>query len=47
MKRTKHIQTLSFVTQFKVEVLLPFTGCRKVLGKMPFSKLFDVLVREN
>ena len=26
---------LSFFTQFKIEFLLPFTGCRKVLGKMP------------
>ena len=26
---------LSFITQFKIEFLLPFTGCRKVLGDMP------------
>ena len=26
---------LSFVTQLKIEFLLPFTGCRKVPGKMP------------
>ena len=26
---------LSFITQFKIEFLLPFTDCRKVLGKMP------------
>ena len=25
---------LSFITQFKIEFLLPFTDCRKVLGKM-------------
>ena len=25
---------LSFITQFKIEFLRPFTGCRKVLGKM-------------
>ena len=25
----------SFVTQFKIEFLLPFISCRKVLGKMP------------
>ena len=25
----------SFITQFKIEFLLPFTSCRKVLGKMP------------
>ena len=28
------MKRLSFITQFKVEFLLPFTGCRKVLGKM-------------
>ena len=26
---------LSFKTRFKIEFLLPFTGSRKVLGKMP------------
>ena len=26
---------MSFITQFKIEFLLPFTGCRKVLEKMP------------
>ena len=26
---------LSFLTQFKIEFLLPFTSCRKVLGKIP------------
>ena len=25
---------MSFITQFKIEFLLPFTGCRKVLRKM-------------
>ena len=29
------MKRLSFITQFKIEVLLSFTGCRKVLGKMP------------
>ena len=29
---------VKFITQFKIEFLLPFTGCGKVLGKMP-SKL--------
>ena len=28
---------LNFLTQLKIEFLLPFTGCRKVLGKMPGS----------
>ena len=26
---------LSFITQFKIQFLLPFTSCRKVLKKMP------------
>ena len=26
---------LSFITQFKIEFLISFTSCRKVLGKMP------------
>ena len=30
----KQIKSLSFITRFKIEVLLPFTGWRKVLGKM-------------
>ena len=30
-----HMKRLSFITQFKIEFLLPFTGCRKVLAKMP------------
>ena len=34
-KRKNHIKRLSFITQFKIEFLLPFTSCRKVLGKMP------------
>ena len=34
-KRKKHMKILSFITQFKIEFLLPFTSCRKVLGKMP------------
>ena len=34
-KEKKHLERLSFITQFKIEFLLPFTGCRKVLGKMP------------
>ena len=28
---------LSFLTEVKIEFLLPFTGCRKVLAKMPVS----------
>ena len=34
-KKKKNTQRLSFITQFKMEFLLPFTGCGKVLGKMP------------
>ena len=33
-RRKKHMKGLSFITQFKIEFLLPFTCCRKVLGKM-------------
>ena len=29
------MKRLSFITQFKIEFLLPFTNCREVLGKMP------------
>ena len=29
---------LSLITQFKTELLLPFTSCRKVLGKKPESE---------
>ena len=28
---------LSFITQFKIQILLTFNGCRKVLEKMPDS----------
>ena len=33
-KEKKHLKRLSFITQFNIEFLLLFTGCRKVLGKM-------------
>ena len=29
------LQKLSLITQFKIQVLLQITGCRKMLGKMP------------
>ena len=29
------MKRLSFITQFKIEFLLPLTSCRKVLGNMP------------
>ena len=31
----KNTKKLSFITEFKIEFLLPFTNFRKVLGKMP------------
>ena len=34
-KQKKNMKRLSFITQFKIDFLLPFSGCRKVLGKMP------------
>ena len=40
-QRKKHMKRLSFITQFKIEFLLPFTGCRKVLGKMPLRSSWD------
>ena len=33
-KKKKNMR-LNFITQFKIEFLLLFAGCRKVLGKMP------------
>ena len=43
----KSMKRLSFITQFKIEFLLPFTDCRKVLRKIPeyivlFKKIFQV-----
>ena len=32
-KKTNDV--IEFHTQFKIEFLVPFTGCRKALGKMP------------
>ena len=34
-KRKKHMKKLSLINHFKIEFLLPFSCCRKVLGKMP------------
>ena len=36
-KKKKHIKTLNFIPKFKIKFLLPFTSCRKVLGKMPVN----------
>ena len=33
--KKKNKKRSSFITQFKIEFLLPFTGCEKGLGKMP------------
>ena len=33
--KKQQIKSLSFITRFKIELLPPFTGCRKVLGKIP------------
>ena len=35
------MKRLSFITRFKIEFLLSFTSCRKVLGKMPAQKLLS------
>ena len=34
-RRKTNMKRVSFITQFKIEFLLPFTGCRNVLGKIP------------
>ena len=37
---------LSLITQFKIELLLPFTGYRKVLGKKPDIYIY-IYISEN
>ena len=37
------MKRLSFITQFKIEFLLPFSGCRKVLGKMPVDNKCETI----
>ena len=37
------MKRLSFITQFKIEFLLLFNGCRKVLGKMPLLGIVKIL----
>ena len=34
-KNQKKHEEIGFITKFKIEFLPPFTGCRKVLGKLP------------
>ena len=49
-KKKKHMNRSSFITLFKIEFLLPFTSCGKVLGKMPgvmFLKRVNRHVRMN
>ena len=43
IKKKKHMQRLSFITQFMTDFLLPFTGCRKVFGKMPAQLLLKIV----
>ena len=38
--KKKHMKRLNVITQFKIEFLLLFSSCRKVLGKMPFYAWF-------
>ena len=42
------MKRLSFITQFKIEYLLMFTGCRKGLGKgleCPICRIHDFRIR--
>ena len=39
-KKKTSEEGLSFITKFKIEFLLPFTGFRKVLGKLPANAPF-------
>ena len=46
--KKKHLKKLSFITQLRIEFLLPFTSCRKVLGKMPeFRFIFESFVQKS
>ena len=40
LTRSVKLKRLSFITQFKIEFLLPFTGWREVVRKMP-GQLFS------
>ena len=37
------MKRLSFITQFKIKFLLPFIGCRKVLGKITILKITSLI----
>ena len=47
LTRRVKLKRLSVITQFKIEFLLPFTGCRKVLRKMPTLRVFFLCKRSN
>ena len=40
-KRKNTWKRFSFITQFKIELLLSFTSCRKVLGKIHVSRSWN------
>ena len=46
-KKKKNEGIEFFITQFKIEFLLPFTNCRKVLEKMPVceQKLANIIYK--
>ena len=41
------MKRLSFIAQFKIEFLLSFTSCRKVLGKMPDIYIYIYIYLKN
>ena len=40
------MKRLSFITQFKIQFLLLFTSCRKVLGKLPNLKVRNIFMEK-
>ena len=38
------LKRLCFITEFKIDILLPFTGCRKVQRKMPDNVHNDYII---
>ena len=46
-KKKKNTCRMSFITQFKIEVLRLLTVCRKVLGKIPARSGCSALHRVN
>ena len=41
------MKRLSFITQFKTEFFLPFTGCIKVLGKLHLDLYSKMTTEKN